>query len=256
MNKPMLRILFSMLLILPATELRAQPVSSAYWQLGGGITIQSFFGDLSVHDFNPGKKIKEESAPGFYFQFIRHLSPLFSAKIQFIHGRMKGANPESGFRFNTKFNELALLPRLNINHLISPRSTSRINTYVVAGVGIINFRARKFNLEDETPEASVGYDELGEKSGNAQNSFVFPLGMEVSFEINNNWALEAGYSMRLHNTDNIDAHIGSTNINDRYSVLHIGVIYAINKSQKNIIRQLDCPEGDGTSRVKKRGRLF
>ncbi|MDY0343287.1 MAG: hypothetical protein RBR28_06920 [Lentimicrobium sp.] len=251
------KILLSLLLVsLAFSGLKAQPTNFGYWQFGGGVTVQSFFGDLSVHDFDPAKKIKEESAPGFYLQLTRHFSPLFSAKMQFIHGRMKGSNPESGFRFETKFNELALIPRINLSHLISQGSSPRINAYVVAGVGIISFRARKFNMENGTLEASVGYGEQGEKSGNAQNSFVFPVGFEVTYDINNNWGLEAGYSMRLHNTDNIDAHTGSTNINDRYSVLHLGVTYAINKSQKNGIRQLDCPEGAEISRVKKRGRLF
>lgn len=236
--------------------LKAQTVHFGYWQFGGGVTMQSFFGDLSVHDFDPVNKVKEESAPGFYLQSTRHFSPLFSAKLQFVHGRMKGSNLGSGFRFENRFDELAVIPRFNLSYLISPRSKSRTNIYIGAGAGLISFRASKFNLEDGTIEESVGYDVQGKRSGNARTSAVFPVGIEITIDLNNRWGLEAGYIMRLHNTDNIDVHIGSTNINDRYSVMHFGVTYAIDKPKKNRIRQLDCPEGAESSRLKKRGRLF
>lgn len=252
------KILLTLLLAsVSLSGLKAQPTSFGYWQFGAGATMQSFFGDLSVHDFDPVNKIKEESAPGFYLQATRHFSPLLSTKLQFIHGKMRGSNPESESRFENRFNELTLLPRLNLSHLISPQSAPRINVYLAAGVGVISFRAKKYNIGDGTLEEAVGYDEQGNKSGSAQISLVFPVGFEVTYAINNVWGLEAGYGMRLHNTDNIDAHAGSTSINDRYSVLHFGITYAINKSQKNGIRQLDCPEGSESSRVKKRsGRLF
>lgn len=256
-TKFIFRILTTSLIVLYGlSDVVAQSAKKVYWQTGAGITLQSFFGDLSVHDFNPLKKISNESDLGFYVQFTGNFTPLLSTKAQFIHGKMRGSNPESGYYFNAGFNELTIIPRLNINSLFLHQQSSRFQAFIVGGVGLINFRSTKYNIADGSLESSVGYNEKGKKQHNPVYSFVFPLGIEATYAINARWGIEAGYTMRLHNTDNIDAHIGSTNINDRYSVTHLGIIYTLNGSPGRNIEALDCSPGDGVSRIKKKGRLF
>lgn len=237
--------LLTLLLVLFVTT---QPVySQVYgirdsWNYGLKIGLASFFGDLSVHDFNPIRKITDESDFTIGFQIGKSLNASIDLKITYQHGNMKGSNPEMDMYFTNKFNEIALESAVSLSRIVWPETRSRFNLTLNAGLGLIQYRSIKYKLSDNSYLSSEGYNPQKEPEGDASLAMVFPVGAGLNYTINSHWIISGDFAFRLHNKDLLDSQIGETDIDDRYSIISIGIIYVVNPVKIRLRRSMNCPD--------------
>lgn len=213
-----------------------------FWYIGPQIGMVSFFGDLSVYDFDPVMKLTDES--GFAWSILggKAITKTLDARMFYTRGRMKGANPGLDMVFNNKFNEFSMGASLSLNRLIWRNSRSRFNLTANAAAGIIHYRSIKYRLSDGSYLSSEGYNQQEESSGPAKSSIVFPIGMGLGYRLNNHLTLSADVSFRLYNKDVLDSQVGSTGISDRYSYISIGLFYIFNPDKIQTNESFECPE--------------
>ena len=198
-----------------------------HWYVGPQIGMASFFGDLSVHDFSLSRKISDES--GFTWGLLvgKALSPKVDLRLNYLNGKLKGANPGLDMYFENNFSELNLGTSVSISQLIWPGNTVRFSLSANIAAGFIHFRAIKYKLSDNSYLSSEGFDQLKGKDGSAKSSLVLPIGIGLGFRLTNRWTLSGDFSYRFNNSDKIDSQIGNTGISDRYSVASVGCYYII-----------------------------
>lgn len=198
-----------------------------HWYFGPQTGMASFFGDLSVHDLNLSRKISDES--GFTWGLLagKALNPKIDLRLNYINGKLKGANPAIDMYFENNFSELNLGTSVSISQLIWPGNTARFSLSANIAVGLFHFRAIKYKLSDNSYLSSIGFNLLKEKDGTSESSLVLPIGMELGFRLSNKWFLSGNISYRLNNSDQLDSQIGNTGINDRYSVASVGCYYIV-----------------------------
>lgn len=206
------------------------------WYLGPQVGLVSFFGDLSVHDFDPLRKLTDESDFGLGFMAGKSINRLMDARINYIYGNMKGSNPGLDMNFKSKFNEVSFGLTISLSRLILPFRISKIDLIAIAGIGYINYRSIKYKLSNGTYLSSEGYTEEKKPIGRASSSLTIPVGVELSYRINRNWVASGGFSFRLYYQDLLDSQIGSTGINDRYSVASVGLSHIFNPIKKKAYR--------------------
>jgi len=215
------------------------------WYLGPQLSVVSFFGDLSVHDFNPARKLSEESDIGVGLQIGKSLSKLLDLRFTYNYGNMKGSNPEMDMYFSNKFNEISFDLTFSLSRIIWPVAASGFNFTLNAGLGLIQYRSIKYKLSDDTYLSSEGYNSLKEPEGDASLNMVFPVGAGLSYTINSHWSLTSNFAFRLHNKDLLDSQVGATEIDDRYSIASFGFIYVFNPARTVNLRyrgSMDCSE--------------
>ena len=91
-----------------------------HWYIGPQIGLVSFFGDLSVHDFDPARKISDESDLGLGFIVGKSVNRLMDVRVNYLHGKMKGSNPGVDMYFKSNFDELGLGLTISLSRLILP----------------------------------------------------------------------------------------------------------------------------------------
>ncbi len=207
-----------------------------HWYLGPQIGLVSFFGDLSVHDFDPVRKLTEESDLGLGLLAGKSINRLMDVRINYIHGNMKGSNPDLDMNFKSNFNEISVGLTLSLSRLLQPYKNSKIDLIASAGVGYINYRSIKYRFSNGTYLSSEGYSREKQPVGKASSSLTIPIGFELSYRISRDWVASGGFSFRLYNQDLLDSQVGSTGINDRYSVASIGLSRIFNPIKKKAYR--------------------
>ncbi len=214
------------LLILLTMNLQAQiyPAKDG-WMVGVQGGMVSFFGDLSVHDRNPVKKLSEESDFGFSFMVGKQLSRLISVKAGYLNGKMKGSNPELNSAFTSEFSEISFTTELNLTKLIVPSSNSRLNAVAVLGIGAIAGTVTKTLMTDGISDPSI----LPSETSDIKAEPVLITGLGLDYKLSRHWISAMRLGMRTTGIDNIDAHQGTAdnNANDYYTYLSVGVIYVI-----------------------------
>lgn len=248
MKQPLIRIYFLLLsvifiaLISNCSTANAQAYKyNKHWYIGPHAGAASFFGDLSIYDFDPVKKLTKESDFAYGILVGKGINHFLDIQLSWTKGKMKGSNPELDMYFNNSFSEISIGPELILSELIWPGHRSHFNLNLKAAAGLIKYRSIKYRLSDDTFLSSEGFTPLHENSGSARTSMVFSSGVGLSYHINKHWALRGDFSIRLQNKDLLDVHIGSTDVSDRYSYTSFGFVYVFSPTDKQGIRDLECP---------------
>jgi hypothetical protein len=202
------------------------------WYFGSQFSIVSFLGDLSVYDFNPVRKLTEESDFAWGLMAGKSVNRLIDTRIYYYNGHMRGSNQDLDMYFSNDFNEFSVGATINLSHWIKPQKKSKFDLSATTGVGIIYYRSIKYRISDGSYLSSEGYTSKKYPSGKARSALVIPVGFELNYIPVNNWMFFIGFSFRLHNQDLLDSHIGSTGISDRYTVSSIGCSYIVNPIKK------------------------
>lgn len=203
--------------------------------INGGVS--SFYGDLSVYDRQPVKKLANESDAVLGITVGRQLSSVLSLNASYIDGRLKGKNDEWKFYFNSDFREFTLSPNISLSQLLQPYRGSRLEVFTTTGIGLLKFHSVERHILDNNSSQ--------EQSNNIDNEVksltpVIKLGIGCNYEINNCWDISTELAFRVTGNDMIDAHIGSTGINDYYSVFSIGLSYVFNRSRNYSGYSMPC----------------
>lgn len=236
------KIILILCLILPVQFLTAQNYNwKSGWFMGIDAGVSSFFGDLSVHDFQILKKINYESGIAAGFSGGKSLNRWFDLELNVIKGRLEGSNSAGGLAFRTRFTELSVSGRANLTTLLFSKNTLPLHLYFTGGFGNVFFRAVKHNSSDNEPDNTVGYDDSGNRKGRPENAPILPVGFAIGFDLSKRVIFTGEFSFRLAHSDLLDAHKGSTGINDRYSIAVIGIRYRLTPVIKENSDAIPCP---------------
>lgn len=202
------------------------------WYFGTQANVVSFWGDLSVHDFDPGRKLTEESDFAWGILTGKSINRIIDVLFNYTYGHMRGSNPDLDMYFSNNFNEFNIGTTINLSRLIKPAGISKLTIAASAGLGLNIYRSIKYQISDGSYLSSVGFTPEKKPSGKASSALVIPLGIESHYQLGKKWMLILGFSFRLYNQDLLDSHIGSTGISDRYSDISIGCAYILNPRNK------------------------
>lgn len=218
-------IVFGLLII--CNYCMAQPYGlNENWTIGGNIGMTSFFGDLSINDNEPVKKINRESDCGWGLKVGKQISPVFTLNLSYNNGRLRGSNPSFGYSFSTNIKEVSLSTDVSLLKIIVPDYTSEFDIYAKAGGGITGFKSVKNHLG--SVDAGPDIDTQVPVETDAKSTTFYMAGIGLSYELGNNLKAVTEFAGRFTGTDDLDAQQGSTNIKDYYTVLSLGLTYTLN----------------------------
>ncbi len=212
------------------------------WFGGLNAGVTSFFGDLSIHDYSPMQKLSHESSAAAGISAGKHLTRHIIAELNLTKGSLKGSNPSLGLAFNGTFLECSANGYLNFTKLLFPNLEFRTGVYAMAGTGMIAYRVTKSNLSDQSIVETIGRNETGGKHGLPAGKVIFPAGISLSYRINERWSLRGDFAYRLTIDDKLDAHAGSTSVNDRYTILTMGMRFILLPLRNIPSGPLPCPQ--------------
>jgi|GEM_PF-915060 len=200
----------------------------------------SYFGDLSVYDFEPINKLSNESGLAIDFYVGKKIERYFEFGVSATFGKVSSAKPEADTKFHSSFAEYEFLVRASLADFILPYRSLGIDFGLLTGVGISHNRSASYRISDNSIILSNGLDADRNRNGKAQNDPHLIVGYYIAWSINNNWIVEHKMSGKFLTTDNFDSFIGSTGINDRLIFTGLGVKYVINPSFTMKYRDLPC----------------
>lgn len=203
--------------------------------ISGGAS--SFYGDLSVYDRQPLKKVTKESDLSYGISVGHQLSSVLSLNVSYIDGRLKGKNNELLHYFNSDFKEASIASHISISHMLFPYRTGRADIYTTTGIGLMRFHSierhilENNNTDDQ--ESNIAIETESETP-------IIKLGVGCNFEVNTHLNISTEIAFRVTGNDMIDAHKGSTGIKDYYSIFSIGLSYVFNRSRSYSDYSLPC----------------
>ncbi|HOI86373.1 MAG TPA: hypothetical protein PLV51_00780 [Lentimicrobium sp.] len=212
------------------------------WFGGLNAGVASFFGDLSIYDYSPKEKLTLESSAAAGITAGKHITKFIIAELNLTKGGLKGSNPSLGLAFNGTILEFSANGYLNFTRLVFPNSEFRTSVYAMAGTGVIAYRATKTSLSDQSVVETIGRNEAGDKDGHPAGKVIFPAGISLSYQFNERWSLRSDFAYRLTTDDRLDAHAGSTSVNDRYTILMVGMRFMLRPLRKIPAGPLPCPQ--------------
>jgi len=256
--KAILKIFISCILVqllMHRSVANAQTIPMAnQWTIGLNAGFVSFFGDLSIHDFNPERKLTRESDFGYGITIEKGINRTLSLYLSGISGKMRGSNPGQDMKFNNRFSEFGMGSQISVSQLFWPGTPSRFNFLITTGLGIIANRTVVYRISNGEFVLAVGYTSEQEKSGKANNAVVFPIGMALNMSITRQITARVETALRLISNDLLDAQIGSTGINDRYSYAAISLLYTIKPAKSSDSGVYGCPANHTIMRSPKKRR--
>lgn len=230
-------LLILILGIFPATA-QVNPIHNN-WLISGNAGLVSFFGDLSIYDDQADKKLTEESHTAFGISAGKQISPLIIISLDYLHGSMKGSRPSFEYYFENEFNEWMLYLDFNLWQLILNKPDSRFKVFGKTGAGIIGYKTTKRHLtsnlivEENVPENNA-------IAGEVNTSPIISAGFGLHYALTGKWIVKSEFVGRLTRTDALDGHKGSTEVNDRYSFISLGLTYVINPRGSSYKRYSPC----------------
>jgi len=200
------------------------------WLVNVNIGVTSFFGDLSVFDFDFVKKLTEESDFGAGIIFAKEISPLITFNTQFLYGKLKGTKEASNCYFNSSIMEGSFNGQINISQIISHKKTYRkINVFGNLGIGLVSIKSKLFDLKTDSLIHSFGF-------GRKTIESIIPFGFRINFYINERFDLDLSFSNKRVDTDKLDSQSGNNN-KDFFSYTSVGVTYKFPNYNNRVLKK-------------------
>lgn len=219
-------IIITSLILIGTNSAFSQMQATNKWFIGANGAMISFFGDLSTKDYNPVSKTKTESDFGAGITIGRELHNLLSISAFLTSGQMRGNNPQLNYHFNSTINEISFLLNFNISNALLNNFSFPVMFYLTPGYGFLQFESIKRQIDNDVIVNEKDEPDPDFK-GVVRSANFFIGGIGASYSLSDNLSVTAGLGFRFTKSDLLDSHIGSTRINDRYSILSLGVIYKL-----------------------------
>lgn len=234
-------LIIGLFAIFPLREISAQHIfSKDDLVVGLNVGAVSYFGDLSIYDFEPLNKLRFESGITADLFISKQINQYLILKANFGSGNTKSNRPSINTSFYSRFNEVDLELLFSLKELIIPYSSTRIDFGIQAGYGIFLYRSISYNPDNMNVIKYNGLDQDRKKQGKANIGAGFSSGYYIAYGLTDKIILNQNTNFILLNTDSFDAMTGTTGINDRIMFLKFGIAYRITPS--NFDRNRDtCP---------------
>ncbi len=194
---------------------------------GGAV---SFYGDLSLHDWNPGKKLSEESKLGNGLFIGKQINRVFTLKAKYLNGSMKGSNSALGYSFKSDFKEYSIVSETSLLDLITQKNDSRFKYLLLLGGGFMNAKPVRYTSFNDTKEVAPELKET-----------VLTAGLGVDYKLSR--SLFLGVQADLHSTwsDKLDVYEGTATMkDDYYSYLSLNITYIFNPTGRSFAEAMPC----------------
>lgn len=235
------RIFFLFIFILLYSSVLAQKTFTTYpikykWSIGADVGTTLFFGDVAQYN-SPFQKQMDEYQLIYGISLRKKLNPVITNGLRFQFGGISGqkAHFKNGIpanhEFNTSFTEFSYILSFDLVRALSKRD-KKYGAYFIAGVGVVNYYARKYNFITNETIGTVGYNELGTVKSKANNDIIVPFGVGAAYAINRNFNVNLDYVCRYVNSDKLDAHEGVTDTRDYFGALTMGIAYKLHFNEK------------------------
>jgi hypothetical protein len=201
-------------------------------QINGGPTL--FYGDIMDFDYMPAIDSKE--AWNFSGSLIleKRLTDYLTLRGQVLYGQTGGINASKEY-FEASLLDYSLQARLDILDSVPAwRNPERpIEPYLFAGAGMSNWDSKLYDQNDVM---------IGRSGGPYANGFLemtsegfMPAGFGVAFRVNNHFDINFEESIRISNSDMLDARIGNAQY-DMVSFTSLGLTYKFGQKKKSASR--------------------
>ena len=151
-------------------------------------------------------------------KFNKEYNPENSLQLCIIKGKNSGENaPTSANIASINFRSQYTQAHIAYRKAISPKGIQIPQLHLYAGIGFYYADANNtWALNGAVAELS---DEV--------SSLVFPLGLEVSYYIKEEWGMVLGISNNIFTRDDIDLYENNDNI-DQQLIINLGICYSFN----------------------------
>lgn len=204
-----------------------------------------FLGDISSKDAVILK-------PNFGIGIEKKLNDYVVWKGNFMQGRLSGekAAYESGdaanLYFIAKITEYSTVFQFDLINILQGPAERKASINAYAGAGIVDFRTQRKDLKTKAVMQSYGFN--GIHLATPTREVVFPIGVLFNYNVNKALAFNLDVSLRMVNSDKVDAHISNANntvFADMYNYTGIGFTYKFGYKDcdyDGIVNRLDkCP---------------
>lgn len=184
-----------------------------------------FLGDISSNE-----NLNLQSNFGIGVQ--KQLNDYIMWKGNFMQGRLSGekAEFESGsvanLYFFAKITELSTVFQFDVLNMLQGPAERKGAIYAYAGAGIVDFRTQRKDLITKAVQESYGFDGIHLTAPTRE--LVVPVGMVFSYNVNKALAFNLDVSLRMVNSDKVDAYKANANntiFADMYNYTGIGFSY-------------------------------
>ncbi|MBN2173637.1 MAG: hypothetical protein JW731_05880 [Bacteroidales bacterium] len=201
-------------------------ISRSSWSINVSQGLTSYFGDLSIYDDNPIKKILYESGPATAATLTK-MFPIFGVSGQLLYGNLNGKN-NNDISFNARFLEYNLHGRIDFLKIFDKQNRLNFGFIGYAGVGQFIFKATR-NIYEEGQQKSY-------VNNTGTPEFVFFLGTDIFYKINPRLDITADLALRQSQNDKLDNLVKNNNF-DYYTFLSMGVSYYFKKILPSLHRK-------------------
>lgn len=208
----------------------SKPWISRGWRVNGSFGSNLFYGDLRIYSLWPAKQYNNERKWAGSLMLEKELVPYLDLRGQVVYGNLSGTKREysSGTPANMYFDATMLETstnfKFNLTNAILGREAA-VSLYGYAGIGLVTFRSSRKDLRNDKILQSFGYD--GTKKITPTIETMVPMGLGIEFKATDNLFIDLDLSMRVVNTDKLDAFVSPDNafFQDMYGYTSIGVAY-------------------------------
>ncbi len=191
------------------------------WSINVNAGFASYFGDISVYDKNPIKKIEHESEGGYGFIITRYFKNKVGISGQFLVGNMKASMDDNSFQ--SRVMEYNIHCRLNLLKIVPLNINDRFGAEFYLGIGQFFFETTNVN--------SLALINDNSKYQPDKPEFVYFFGGGISYRLSTIFTTTADLALRQCQTDRLE-NIVMHNDFDYYSYLSLGVTLNVNKLLK------------------------
>lgn len=202
---------------------------------GGAIAPFSAFGGRN--DFSDWK-----TSFGYGAYLKKQVSHALGLQLDFLRGKLRGNNdrlwagapPVSPYRsFETQIHwATSLSAVVTLGNINWSQLHTSVQPYISVGAGAINFSP------ETVDNAGTMVQYMG---GDKQTDFYVPVGLGIRANLSRSVNLDIGYSIGFVDGDDIDGYLKAPYMSDKFSYGHIGLEFALGRSDKPQLARHNAP---------------
>ena len=206
------------------------------WSVGFDAGLLLFYGDIKEKDFIPVLRNRNEVKLGGGINVKRRLNPYLSLQFHMIWGKLSGTNRTLEQYFISDIFNWNVNANISINEIVFyPENKGDLQVYLMLGAGLVDFRSKLFDLNNNEIVDVIGYSHDGKSKEKMTTELVIPLGFGASYGMHNLYTEENVFFDKVDivfefrwyftNTDKIDMSNAVRSGKDQYSFASIGLHY-------------------------------
>lgn len=178
---------------------------SSHWYMSGSVGINQFYGD--IQDLNFLDKLSDDKI-GFGLNVGHQFTPVFGLRGNMRYGSLYSQNESKNLEMEApKLFEYNLSGTISLINLLSEYNADRkLDVYGMAGIGLINWETELRNSNTGTKLGGNGT--AGNGPSELTTEGYIPVGLGVSYKLNNNWSVALEQTWNGINSDILDAAEG------------------------------------------------